>query len=540
MLRAFVVAGLTLLALLLGAAPASAHATLLTSDPTEGAVLPDVPDVVTFTFDEPVSLPSNGVQVFDAAGEPVEARGTSRDEVITTDLPDALDDGSYVVVWRAISADGHPIAGSLTFSIGAPSPVVEAPRLPDVDPAGVRTVLSITQALGYVGLLVAVGLALFLIWTVRGVRIAATVRERLVRVAWSAAGLALLASACTIPLSGAYQQGLALTQLGEADAVDPALIGDDVVVFGLQAVGLILALSVLSRPRVATAGALVAGLSPVLVGHSRAIEPVWLLVTTDALHLAAGATWLGGLIGLTLTLGSLSGRERDAALVLSRVSAAAATALALLAITGTLMGAQILGGWSPLFETTYGRLLLVKVAIAALVAGIAGFNRFRLLPGVREGGHSARRSAAMRVRRVVRVEAGMLVVLLGVTGFLTNQSPRAVESARAPVPSRVSVGLFPEAKVLATVSPGRRGPNTVTIQVQDDAGEPLDAFAEPSISIRSADDSVDLGPQAVTPAAAGTYTAEVVLPTAGTWVIQVSLRISEFDNPVTSVEITVR
>ncbi|MGA8257638.1 MAG: copper resistance protein CopC, partial [Nocardioides sp.] len=144
-----------------------------------------------------------------------------------------------------------------------------------------------------------------------------------------------------------------------------------------------------------------------------------------------------------------------------------------------------------------------------------------------------------RVRQAVRAEAGLIVVLLGVTGFLVNQSPREVETPRAPVASRVSVGLLPEAKVLATVAPARRGPNTVTIQVQDEGGEPLDSFAEPAVSIRAADDSVDLGAQAVIPVAAGTYAIETVLPSSGTWVVQVSLRASEFENPVTTLEITV-
>ena len=504
-------------------------------------MLPEAPDSVTFSFDEPVTLPSGGVQMFDSAGDLVEGEAVSRDKVITTDLPATLADGTYVVVWRAISADGHPIAGSLTFSIGVPSPVVAPPKLPEVDTGGVRTVLSITQGIGYVGLLVAVGLVLFVSWTLRGVRVDPRVREHLLRVAWAASGLAVLAAGFAIPLSGAYQQGLGLAQLGEAEVVDLALVGDDLLVFGLQAGGLLLALSSLQHPRVAAVGAGAAGLSPVLVGHSRAIEPVWLLISTDVLHLSAGAVWLGGLLGLALTLGALSGRAHDAALVLSRFSAQAATALGLLAVTGTLMATQILGGWSPLFDTDYGRLVMIKVAIALVVASVAGFNRFLVLPGVREGmGHGQSRTAALRVRQTVRAEAGLLVVLLGVTGFLVNQSPREIAPVRTPVDSRVSVGLLPEAKVLATLAPGLRGPNTLTIQVQDEAGEPLDSFAEPSISIRAADDSVDLGPQAVVPAAAGTYTSEIVLPTPGTWLVQVSLRTSEFDNPVTTVEITVR
>lgn len=528
-----------LLVLVGTAAPASAHATLVGSDPAEGEVLDAVPDVVTFTFDEAVSLPADAVQVFDATGEPVDADATARDKEITTDLPDALDDGSYVVVWRAISADGHPIAGSLTFAIGAPSAVVEAPKVTETDPAPVRRALSVAQALSYLGLLVAAGLALFVAVTLRGVRITDEVRERLVRVAWAGAGLAFVAGVAIVPLSGAYQQGLSLTQLGEAEAVDLAFVGDAVIVLGLQVVGLAVALTQLSRPRVAVAAAAVAVASPALVGHSRAIDPVWLMVVTDVLHLAAGATWLGGLVGLVLVLRSLSGRERDAALVLSRFSTVAAALLGVLAVTGTLQGWRILEGWRPLFDTTYGRLLLVKVGLAAVVALVAAYNRWRVLPAAVDGvGHLARRTAVLRVRSVVRAEAGLLVVLVGVTGFLTQQSPRETPVTRAPLASRVEVGVLSQEtgdKILATMQPQTRGPNTITIQVQDQSGEPFDGYAEPTVELSSADGATDYGELPVVPAGAGTYTAEAVIPTPGTWEVQVGLQSSEFDNPVTVV-----
>jgi copper transport protein len=542
----------TILFVVGSAGPASAHATLVSTDPAEGSVLTSAPDVVTFTFDEPVSLPGQAVQVFDATGEPVDSDSSSRDEVITTDLPESLDDGSYVIVWRAISADGHPIAGSLTFAIGAPSPQVAAPKVPDADPAEVRNVLSVFQALSYLGLLLAAGLVLFWVWAVRDVRVDAAARERVLKVAWSATGVALVAGVAMVPLTGAYQQGLPLDRLGESAAVDLSLVGTDLVVLGLQAVGLVAALVLVARTtptptgrRLAVAAAAVAAVSPALVGHSRAIEPVWLMVVTDVLHLAAGATWFGGLVGLVLVLRSLSGRERGAALVLARFSTVAAALLGVLAVTGSLMGWRILGGWAPLLDTTYGRLLIIKVGIAAVVAAVAGYNRWRVLPaatGAGVSGHDARRTSVLRVRDAVRVEAGLLVVLLGVTGFLTNQSPREGPTDRAPVASRVSVGVLEQdsgTKVLATMTPRTTGPNTITVQVQDETGEPVTAYAEPSVSVTSADGSVDLGEQPVVPADAGTYVVQTVVPSPGTWVVQVSLRTSEFDNPVTTVDFEV-
>ena len=244
-------------------------------------------------------------------------------------------------------------------------------------------------------------------------------------------------------------------------------------------------------------------------------------------------------MGLVLALRALSGRGRDAALALSRFSTLAAAVLALLVASGSLMSWRILGSWSGFVDTTYGRLLLAKIGVVALVVLLAAWNRFRLLPRVSGGlGHDAVRSGTLAVRAAVRVEAALIVVVLGLTGFLVNQSPREdPAAARRPVASRVSVGVVPDAKVLATIAPGGRGPNTVTVQVQDDAGEPLDGFAAPTLSVRGGD--VDLGAVPVVPVAAGTYRAEVVFPTAGTWELQVSLKESEFDNPVTTVEVEV-
>jgi len=539
--RAAVVACLTLLAVAAGvatAAPAVAHATLLSSDPAEGEVLASTPDTVTFTFDEPVSLAADAVQVFDAVGEPVESVASSRDVVVTTDLPDELPDGTYVVVWRAVSADGHPIAGSLSFSIGAPSLEVAAPEVPEVRVEPVRSLLSAVQAIGYVGLLAAGGLVLFSGWTLRGIRLDPRVRARLRRATIAAASVAVVAGTLALPLAAAYQEGAGLDRL---DVVpDLALLGDAVLILGLQVVGLTTAVLVASRPRLAVSAAAVAVVAPALAGHSRTIEPVWLVGLTDALHLAAGATWLGGLLGLVVALPSLSGRARDGGLVLARFSEVGAGLLAVLAVTGVLMGSRILGAWAPLVQTSYGRLLLVKVGIALLVAAVAGWNRWRLLPRIGAGlGHAAQRGAVLAVGRVVRVEAGLLVVLLMVTGLLVNRSPREAPPEVAPVASRVEVGALGESKVLGTLTPARQGRNTVTVQIQGLDGEPVDGFSAPVVSIRSLASAIDLGTLPLTPTAVGTYSGEVVLPAPGTWEVQVSLRAAEFANPVTTVRFEV-
>lgn len=533
-----------LVGLLVGsaAAPASAHASLVSSDPAEGAVVDAAPDTVTLTFDEPVSVVDDGIQAYDASGDPIDTDAAARDEVVTVDLPGGLDDGTYVVAWRVVSSDGHPIAGSLTFHVGAPSETVAPPRAaPTTDDATMRAVASGVQAMSYVALLLAGGLTIFLSWTSRGVRLLDPVRRRLVRLLRGSSVVAVAAAALAVPVSGAYQRGAGPGGVLETGSLDPALVGDDLTVLVLQVIGLGLAAALAGRPTPSLAGDLGAGLavwSPALVGHTRAYEPVSLLVLTDALHLTAGAVWLGGLVGLVVVLPSLAGRERDGALLLARFSTVAAALLAVLAGAGALLGWRILGSWSGLVDTTYGRLLLVKVGIALVVAAVAAWNRFRLLPRVTAGAHEARRRATYGVRRVVAIEALLLVGLLGVTGFLVEQPPRAASAAPPAAPStnvaRVVVGDLQVLAVLDTTEDRRR---QLLVQVQDLAGEPVELHARPDVSLRGPD--LDLGAVPVTPTGVGTFAATVTFPKPGEWEVQVSLRVDEFDNPVTSLTVQV-
>ncbi|KRA39085.1 MULTISPECIES: copper resistance CopC/CopD family protein [unclassified Nocardioides] len=523
---------LTVLSVVGTASPAAAHASLVSSDPAEGAVLPRTPDVVTFTFDEAVSLTAGGVRVFDATGIEVTAAAASQDAVISVDLPDRLPDGSYVVVWRAVSADGHPIAGSLTFAVGAASPEVVPPTLRDDDVAGIGSMVAVLQALDYVGLLVAGGVLLFLLWVLAGITVPAAVHASLLAVARGAVRLAVLSAVLLVPLQAAHLQGVGLDRLADLD-----LLSNDTVVAGLQAAGLVAALAFArSGARwAASVAVLLAGVSPVLVGHSRSVEPVVVMLLTDVVHVMAGLVWLGGLIALAMVLGPLRGRARDTGLVLSRFSGLAAGSVVLLAASGMLMAWRILGAWQPLVDTAYGRLLLGKIGVAAVVVAVAAWNRFRLLPPVLAPGEGAG-PVSGSVRVAVRVEAALLVLLLALTGLLTQHSPRERSATAAPSRGATAV-VTPDLNLHATISPGRRGPNTITVHLRDGAGGPVVPRALPDISLHSMD--VHLGSQPVVAGAPGTYVVTAVLPTSGTWTFQVGVRMSRFENPVATLELEV-
>ena len=374
------------------AAPAAAHASLVKTDPAEGQVLAESPRVARLTFDETVSATAGGVQMYDARGKTVESKASARDTVLTVDVPDTLDEGTYVVSWRVVSADGHPVAGALTFSVGRPSAVVRPPPTPDESSAsGVRGALSAVQAIGYLGLFLAAGLVVFAGWLLPALPRLDVLRRRLRRIALGAASVAALAGLVRLPLSGAYQQGLGFVGLLEASAWSGAG-GRDLLALAMLVGGLAMAVGPLGadplggRARnIATAGAVVAIASPSVVGHSRAFAPQFLVVATDILHVAVGAVWLGGLAGLALSLPALAGRSRAAAETLARFSGLAAGLLTLLVASGSLLAWRIIGSWDDLFGTTYGRLLIVKVMIAALAVADRSLEPVRAAASHRRG-----------------------------------------------------------------------------------------------------------------------------------------------------------
>jgi copper transport protein len=517
-----VVAALVALALVVGGgAPASAHAELVDTDPEDGAVVETAPATVTLTFNEPVLLTSQEIAVYDSAGDPVESSAHTRDEDVLVDLPGAtrLAEGTYVVSWNVLSDDGHPIAGTLTFSVGSPSAAVTAPPEPETSSAFVEGLRDALTVLSLLGLLVAAGLALFLALVLPRSWSGTEVRARLRRLLTYAAAVGAAAAILLVPVASVYGQGLELDSV--VSAFDVGLVRNELLSAALVLLGLGLALQAVpdgppdrSAGWLLGGGALVALAAPSLVGHSRSFTPTPLLVAADVLHVTAGAVWLGGLLGLVLTMRALSGRELLAAQTLSRFSTLAGGVVLAVAASGGFLAWRILGSWAGLVETPYGWLLLAKIAIALAVAGIGGWNRWRVLPVVREAaGFDDRERAAAVVTRTVRVEAALLVVLLGVTGVLVNESPRPAPATVEAGATGVGASTLGDLEVLAVLDPRRTGSNTLLVQVQDAAGEPYDPPSTPVVELRT--EGLDIGKVTLRPVGAGTYRGEVVLPRGG-------------------------
>ena len=129
------------------------------------------------------------------------------------------------------------------------------------------------------------------------------------------------------------------------------------------------------------------------------------------------------------------------------------------------------------------------------------------------------------------------MALLCVTGFLVNQSPRPAPAEATPGRTGVEKQSVGDYDVFAALTPRQQGRNTLLVQVQDSSGEPVTLRHPPVVEVRSRD--VDLGEVTLEGTAAGTWSGEVVLPRPGRWEVQVALRLSRFESPVTTLQLDV-
>src|SRR4051794_10627014 len=208
---------LGLFGVLLAASPASAHAALVATDPGNGTIVPDAPNKVTLTFSESVQLVSGKIQVLAPdnsradQGEP-----TVNGNTVTIPLRSGGPRGTYLVSYRVVSADSHPIGGSITYSVGAastpPSATVNDTK---VDPV-VRGLIPVGKYLGYAGLVLLIGpaLVLALLWPHR------LSRRGPARLIWTGVGLITGSTLLAIWLQVPYSIGTSLFDVRLGDLRD--------------------------------------------------------------------------------------------------------------------------------------------------------------------------------------------------------------------------------------------------------------------------------------------------------------------------------
>ncbi len=602
---------LVVAALGFSASAAFADATLVSVDPQPESVLDTSPKGISLVFGERVEVSLAGIRVYDDTGSLVDTgrprHPHGRGNEVRVSLPN-LHDGTYIVTWRVISADSHPVQASFSFQVGNRATVVDsrslAARLLSTQRGSelVGGVYAVDRWLLFGGLALLIGAAVFVAAVDRRLRVDRRAR-RVVMIGWTAAALATVAG---IGLEGAY--GAARPMV---DALDPSLFGD---VLGTRygkvallrllvlAVAVPLLLRLLRPTRTGEslprwwwgAGAVTAvalALTPGLGGH--ATTGIWqsVAIPADAAHVLAMAVWIGGLVLLVLcVLGEVDDvPAREAAS--ARFSAIALGCVGVLVATGVFQAWRQAGSVAALRTSDYGRVLLVKLGLVALVVVAAAFSREvvnrwrygepaveselrelatvgaavgaavggpaepgasrttgRVLPeGVALGdddrhdepadewddrGDSDRR----RLRRSVFIEIAFLAVVLAASAILVNRAPARIVDVQPMSFTMVSKHL----DVDIIIAPAVRGANDIHVTALDPSGT-LTNVVDMQVQLSNRERNIAPITVALRRLAPGHYIVPAFdVPFGGTWQLTVRVTTGPTDEVVFTHEFTVR
>jgi copper transport protein len=531
-----------LAALAVPASPASAHAVLVGTSPAIGSVVATPPNQVVLTFTESVDPIEGKVRVIAPDGSPEDtgqARATGTQLVIPLKVSGTQ--GTYLVTYRVLSADSHPVSGAFTYSVGAPSP--GGPPRVDVGNADagpvIRTVFPVVRWVGYVGLLLLVGpvLMLAVLWPQR------LDRTGPIRTIWLGAGLVALATIVELLLQVPYVAGGGLGDIRAADVQE--VLSSQYGTAHLIRLGVLGAALLLIRPIVRGKGwgadrVLLAVLATIGVatwsvsGHPSASPVPMVTVLADMIHIASMSVWLGGLAMLVAFLLPRANPVELGAIV-PVWSGWATYAVSALILTGVAQALIEVGSVDALVSTTYGWLVVAKLALVAVVLGVASLSRRLVEPVAKEDGRAGR-----RLRTVVFAEAVVALAVLGVTSVLVQTTPARTAAAQSAVPSvqdaRMEDKLF---TLTVDMQPSTVGNNEIHMYATTPDGRPSDV-QEWLVRAEKPDGGIEPIDALVLRVTPDHATGTINLPVAGTWTFSFTLRVSEIDQSTVTTTFEVR
>ncbi|HET7565228.1 MAG TPA: copper resistance protein CopC [Gemmatimonadaceae bacterium] len=400
--------------------------------------------------------------------------------LLSVAIPTTLAPGQYTVSWSTAAADGHPSRGTFTFTVLGGATATSPPAAPagtqaGAPPAsgatgaaspsaasgqqgapGVTTPASTTtstpaafdtssplyvlvRAVSFVALLALLGVVAFhllVLGTLR--RTAALNGSTLDRASVRAARLGVIAAVALLVATVARLYAESYAVYGATG--DPgmaqirAMLGQTVWGLGwiIQAAATLVALVlfIAATRRNATAAWMLAALAvfvlaftPALSGHAAASpheKP--LAIAIDGLHVLGAGGWLGTLlvvmaVGIPVALGLGAQRGRAIADVVNAFSPLALTFAGLTAATGIINAWLRLGTLPALWESSYGRTLIVKLVVLSLVVATGAYNWRRVRPSLGD------EAGTLRIRRSASVELIIGLVVVIVTAVLVAPPP---------------------------------------------------------------------------------------------------------------------
>ena len=508
---------------------AFAHAELETSVPSANAVLETGPANIVLTFNEAVEADLADIQLFDQNAKLVPTgspKGINGNVGVQASVP-SIGDGVYVVVWRVPSDDGHVVDGVYSFQVGVTAKV-DIGKLIDKVSGGATATSTVgrldtgARLLALIGLVVVVGGGVLALQS-RGDSSVTAANLMLLWLAW---GFMLVGSLASFGLYGA--KVVAGTPV---DALKPSvwskIIGSHTANVLIVRVVLVVALGALLWTFARRTGdiwrgaALALGVALILtfstIGHANTEKPTSVWIGIDALHLTAISLWIGGLLMLAFGTSTWL-TDPGSARIVRRFSLTATIAIPVIIITGSAQTLKLAGSIFDITRTSWGRTLLVKVAVVTVLIAIGGVSRWLL----RHDGPEA-------IKRNVFVEALIGVIVVGLAAGLVALAPRAVAASKVFTATLTDQGVIAD----VTVTPGRVGQNEVHLVITPPGGG-IAPVVSTDVEAELPVQGITFVPATLQDIGPNHYTGTIQLSKSGQWNLQITVVPTEGQTVVLS------
>ena len=472
-----------------------------------------VSEVIVY-FSEPVELNFSALKVLDNNGNQIDNKDTDyyEDEksLIVTTSP--LEDGVYTVTTKVLSkVDGHLVPGAFLFAVGD---VVIDPKLLEnqssIDlifypEAGARFpgIVGQTIVLGVV-------IASLIIW---GTQNKQSIKEELEQVQikhhqkfMSITGIGLMLIFISNILMIAVQTVRLETSPMEAIQTYFGTIWLARMIITIVLLGIWFTLdrktNVTKKVQIPMLVAMLALISTSsLIGHGAASGETLALIL-DYIHNLVAAVWIGGIFYFVFTLlPALSklkeeNREKMSLALIPRFSIAFIISIGIVIITGPLLMWFLESDVGLITESVYGQLIILKIAIASVMVALGGFFQFRVQKTAEKNFQSGKIDVHRKLRRSLKVDAALGVVLLGVVALLTNgtlpEGQFQDASAQEIIYGFKTIEFTDNAKFEIQITPFSSGVNTILVQVSDFNNNPI--YDANAIKVKMANPSKNIAP----------------------------------------------
>jgi len=530
---------------LIGFPLAYAHPFLLDSEPVQGQSVSIGTTQITMYYSEAVEIDFSELKIYDSNGNQVDNRDTrynnAESSLVITTSP--LEDGIYTVASKVLSkVDGHLVHAAIIFGVGN---VQIDTSLIDSQQQSETTFIpeSIARFPGLIGQTIVLGgvIASIAIWSTRQSRFKDQIAliENSFKAKFSKViGFGVIAVfASNFIILGVQTWRL---ETSPFDIIQTTF-GSTWLTRMIITIILIIIWFWLERkskisiktqlPMLVFALALIA--TTTMMGHGASTEMMPPIIL-DYVHNLLSSIWIGGVIFLGFvvlpSITKLDGNVRDKITIslIPRFSGMIIIALGILIITGPTLLWFLDSNVSSLTDSTYGKLIIIKIAIASIMIAFGGYYQIKFVNQAKNDLKST--SVFKKLQKPLRFEACLGIVLLAVVALLVNSSLPAGEIQSVSAEQGINgfeSSLFSEnARFDVSVVPVGIGTNQISVIVSGLDDQPLSDIS--TVKIKVSNPSRNIAPiealvtenqvsgqQVITK-----YSAESTFSFAGTWQIE--------------------